>query len=89
MDRMTGMDIAQVFQLSNAIEGRSREVQRLIERLTAAIEGADWKGADRERFLNEWRSVHASALRNMASAMHDASRAAFQSARAQEEASGR
>lgn len=89
MDQMSGMDIAQVFQLSNAIQGRAREVEKLIERLTAAIESTDWKGQDREHFLSEWRNVHASALRNMASAMEEASRAAFQSARAQEEASGR
>lgn len=87
MDNMTGMDIAQVRQLSSAIRSKAQDVRSLVDRLTGAIDAVDWRGPDREHFVTEWRNVHASALRGMASAMDEASGAASASARAQEEAS--
>lgn len=89
MDNMTGMDIAQVRQLSSVIRTKAQDVRSLVDRLTGAIDAVDWKGQDRERFVTEWRNVHASALRGMASSMDEASSAAAASARAQEEASRR
>lgn len=84
---LSGMDIVQVRTLARQMRVDAREIEVLADRMTALIEGLPWKGGDRDRFMNEWRSRHASALRRAAGGLADASRQAHDHANRQEQAS--
>lgn len=83
----SGMDIAQIRSLSSEIRARATDVLGVVDRLTAAFEGVEWIGQDRDIFLREWRDRHAQALRGVASSMQAAAVDSANSATAQERAS--
>lgn len=84
---LTGMDIAQIRALADQMDRRASEIDALLARLTRLVNGDFWAGADRERFVGEWRDRHAAGLRRIADGLQEASKHAREQARRQEWAS--
>lgn len=63
------------------------ELTTLVAGLTQKVQSAHWVGPDRERFVADWNSHHASALKSVAQALQDTSTRANQDAQQQDEAS--
>ncbi len=84
---LTGMDIGQIRSLSRQLRAEADEIESLIGAMTGQLEAIPWSGADRERFLNEWRSTHVAALRRVVSSLESASTESSEYARRQEQAS--
>lgn len=83
----TGMDIAQVRSLSKKMRTEADDIDRQVTHLTAQIESAPWRGQDRERYVDEWRSHHAMGLKQAAEALRGAASEASKYADQQEWAS--
>jgi uncharacterized protein YukE len=84
---MKGMDVEEVRHLAQAMHQASGELTTLVAGLTQKVQSAHWVGPDRERFVADWNSHHASALKSVAQALQDTSTRANQDARQQDEAS--
>lgn len=87
MNQLSGMDIHQVRQTANLFSVVADEIDGELRRLTAAIDALPWKGADRDRFVAEWRDRHVAALKRVSDGLDEAARQARRHARRQEEAS--
>jgi uncharacterized protein YukE len=85
-DHVSGMDIAEVRSLARRMDAQGAQVQRLLDEATAKVRSARWVGRDREAFLTRWESQE-HALRQVAVALAEASRAASEYANRQEWAS--
>ncbi len=59
MAQFTGMDIAGVRQLAQQMTQKADEIQQITTQLTQALNGAQWVGPDREKFVSDWQSQHA------------------------------
>ncbi len=86
-NNLTGMDIGQIRSLSRQLRGEAGEIESLIGAMTAQLEAIPWSGADRERFLSEWRQTHVASLRRVVSSLESASTESNEYARRQEQAS--
>jgi uncharacterized protein YukE len=84
---MQGMDIGEVRQLAQALVAAASELNSMVSTLTKQVQSAHWVGPDRERFVGDWNSHHASALKNVAHALDEAGNRAKQDAQHQEDAS--
>ncbi len=84
---LKGMDVDQVRQLAQALHEASSTLSTMIGKLTQQVQHAEWKGPDRERFVNDWNSHHATALKTVATALQDASTRAKLDAQQQDDAS--
>lgn len=84
---LSGMDISQIRSMARNMDGKADEIRGLVDELTRAVDAASWAGQDRERFVDEWRHRHASALRSVADNLDSAARQARDHASAQERAS--
>lgn len=82
-----GLDIQQVRTLSSQLSRQAESIQQTLTTLTSALQGTQWEGPDAQQFRNEWTSTHTAALRNVISALQDASQKAARNADAQEQAS--
>lgn len=87
MASFTGMDIAQVRNLSTQLKSKADEIRNIMNQLTNALQSAQWVGPDRERFVGEWQSQHCSALNNVIQGLEAASQTANKNAQEQEAAS--
>ena len=87
MTDLTGMDIWQVRSLARQLGSEANDIRGLIGSLTADVQGAPWRGTDRERFVSTWAEVHARALHRVADGLDDAAREADDYADRQEAAS--
>jgi len=87
MATFTGMDIAQVRQLSQQMNTKADEIRNIMQQLTSALNSAQWVGPDRERFVGEWQSQHCAALNNVIQGLQAASQTANKNAQEQEAAS--
>ena len=87
VENMSGMNVGEVRRLAFALSTRAADVRKMVATMTSSLEGAEWRGADRERFMKEWRNVHAAALLKMATALEQAAREATTNANAQDRAS--
>jgi len=87
MASFTGMDIAQVRNLSTQLNSKADEIRNIMNQLTNALQSAQWVGPDRERFVGEWQSQHCSALNNVIQGLEAASQTANKNAQEQEAAS--
>ena len=74
VENMSGMNVDEVRRLALALSTRAADVRKMVATMTSSLEGAEWRGADRERFMKEWRNVHAAALLKMATALEQAIR---------------
>lgn len=68
-----GMDTEQVATLGEQMATIAARVRDLEQRFATRLEQAAWVGADRERFLGQWRAEHAAALQSAAQALETAS----------------
>ncbi|ASK66560.1 hypothetical protein CFK39_12925 [Brachybacterium avium] len=57
MNAFWGMDTAQVREHAGRLRTASGEVEDLTARLTSAVQGASWAGADAEEFRGRWASL--------------------------------
>lgn len=83
-----GMDAARIRALAAEMDDEAGEIELMITSLTTKLEAAPWRGDDRQRFIDEWRTTHVAALRRVRSGLEEASKQANESARMQEWASG-
>lgn len=82
-----GLDVQQVRQLGSQLGNQAESIQQILTSLTSSLNGTQWTGPDSEQFRNEWASTHTPALRNVISALNDASAKARLNADAQESTS--
>lgn len=87
MNRYVGMDAAEIRELARLMMAKSQELQSLIASTTAQVDGLDWKGPDRERFVQDWHGSHVASLSNAVARLQAAAGEAMRSAEAQEWAS--
>jgi uncharacterized protein YukE len=83
----TGMDIPAVRQLAQQMTSAADEIEQLKQRLTSALNSAQWVGPDQQRFKGEWDGNCVSSLTRVAEILRQASQAATQNAQQQEQAS--
>lgn len=86
-DTFSGMDIGQVRALAARLRTEASDIEATIQRLTGRLTSVDWKGRDRERFVDEWQSRHVAALRRVVSGLEQAADHASEYANLQEWAS--
>jgi hypothetical protein len=84
---MFGADVPALRQLSTTFDGRARRIEATRARMTALIVDLPWVGADRDRFVEGWMSIHQPNLIRLIDDLADASRRASRHADAQEAAS--
>jgi len=87
MAQFTGMDVAAVRQLSTQMSAKADEIGQIASQLTNSLQGAQWVGPDRERFLSEWQGQHVAALNRVVEGLRAASQTANRNAQEQEAAS--
>ena len=83
-----GGQIPQLDQLGVSFDRRSGEVEELLSSLRGELSSADWKGGAADRFRSAWESEYEPALRNLSTALVDASDEVKSRARALEQAGG-
>ncbi|QJU55575.1 WXG100 family type VII secretion target [Herbiconiux sp. KACC 21604] len=79
-----GLDVEQVRSLSKQLNTQSQQVQQILTTLTSALQSVQWTGPDAENFRNEWNSTHTAALKQVITALEDASNKAAKNASDQE-----
>ena len=84
---LSGMDISQIRSMARDMDRKADEIRSLIDGLSGQVEVAAWAGGDRERFVQEWRTRHAVALRRVADNLDVAARHARDHAADQERVS--
>lgn len=88
MSSFYGMDISAVRQLATQFDAKAGEIEQISTLLSSTLQGTQWEGPDATRFRDDWQSQHVTALRTVADALREASRAATSNAQQQEQASG-
>lgn len=84
-----GADIAQLRALGKALTASSARLASARTALSRNVgERGTWKGADAERFRNDWNGTHSLLLGRVIDALADAGKAAARHADEQERASG-
>ena len=82
-----GLDVQQVRQLSAQLNQKAGEIESALSTLTGALSNTQWEGPDAIAFRNDWSGSHTAALRQVISALRDASTKATQNANSQEQTS--
>jgi uncharacterized protein YukE len=82
-----GLDVQQVRQLSAQLNQKAGEIESALGTLTSALANTQWEGPDAIAFRNDWSGSHTAALRQVISALRDASTKATQNANSQEQTS--
>jgi Proteins of 100 residues with WXG len=82
-----GADIAQLKNLGSKLQAGSNEIENQRNTLNKVLEATDWKGPDADKFRNEWRGQHMTALNKVAQALQEAGKRATKNAAEQEQAS--
>jgi uncharacterized protein YukE len=86
---MFGADIAALRGLAWSLRRKQQDIDASRQRLASVVENLPWAGSDHDRFVDEWRRVHAPALADVVTDMAEASRRAGYHADRQEDASRR
>lgn len=81
---LIGMQIEAVRHFARTLDDRAEEVESVAAKTSSRINSINWRGNDRDRFVNEWREVHEPKLRWAAAEMRSAAKAARRSAADQE-----
>jgi WXG100 family type VII secretion target len=81
-----GGQIDQLDSLGSSFTGRSGEVDDLVSALRTELDSAYWRGGAADRFRSAWDSEYEPALRNLSTALIDASDEVRSRARALEQA---
>lgn len=87
MAGFVGMDVEQVRDLARQLNDKATQIDDLTSQLTSKLSGTEWKGADADRFRDEWTSNHQPALMRVAEALRDAGQKANSNADAQDQVS--
>ena len=59
---LVGGDAPALFGFANELRRRRSSIEQTTRRLGALVASANWRGPDRERFLQEWNGTHVPAL---------------------------
>ena len=86
---LTGMDIVEVRTLATQLDSSASSIQDIVGQLTAALNGANWIGPDRESFVGEWQGAHCQQLNAVIASLQDAANKARMNADEQEAAASR
>ena len=84
---ITGMEIRAIRLLAKKLEAQAAEIESTASATRSKIHAVNWKGADRNRFVDQWDHQHAPRLAQIVNGLRDAAKAANQSALRQERAS--
>ena len=84
-----GADVEQLRSLAAEFGRQSGALDEMGRRLTMRVDLVGWRGADAERFRDDWRSVHLVTVRRAAEALGRAGVDARRQANAQQDASAR
>lgn len=79
-----GMNIEDVRQTGRELQGKSQELQNIINGLQARVDGTTWEGPDAQRFKNDWWPKHKQVLVNMVQELHGLGQSALNNAQEQE-----
>ena len=82
-----GQDIDQVRQLATQLNAKAGDIEGVISQLTSAVNSVQWMGPDAERFKAEWQGQHVPQLKQVVSALQNASQNANRNASEQQQAS--
>jgi uncharacterized protein YukE len=82
-----GADVEQVQQLSTQLNAKASDIQNIISQLSSAISSVTWMGPDADRFRSDWQGTHVAQLKQVVSALQQASQDAARNAREQQSAS--
>ena len=82
-----GGDPAGIRQFASAVASRRNQIEATTHRLSRLVDSVPWAGADRERFVGEWRSVHEPNISRLLTDMIGLSQDANNAASRQEQAS--
>lgn len=84
---MVGADIAALRGFAKALVDRRSKISATVDQLTSTIEGLNWVGADRERFVQDWHQLHRPGLLQILADLQDNSKKIYTFAANQEHAS--
>lgn len=84
---LVGADIAALRRFASLLRERARLIETTVTQLSTVVEDLPWHGADRERFVREWQTIHRPGLLRLVLDMRDGSTEVSRSATAQENAS--
>lgn len=82
-----GQDIDQVRQLAGQLNAKAGDIESVISQLTSAVNSVQWMGPDAERFRSDWQGQHVPQLRQVVTALQNASQHATRNANEQQQAS--
>ncbi|HPZ95974.1 MAG TPA: WXG100 family type VII secretion target, partial [Mycobacterium sp.] len=75
-----GQDIDQVRQLATQLNAKASDIEGVISHLTSAINSVQWMGPDAERFKSDWQGQYVPQLRQVVTALQNASQNASRNA---------
>lgn len=84
---MIGADIAALRGFAKALIDRRSKINTTVDQLTMTIEGLNWVGSDRDRFIQDWKQIHRPGLLQVLADLQDNSTKVHQYASNQEQAS--
>jgi len=83
-----GMNVEEVRALGRKLQAMQGEIDGIINRLNAEVNGTTWVGPDATQFKTQWWPEHQKHLRQMGVDLHGFGQSALNNASAQEQASG-
>ena len=84
-----GMNVEEVRALGRKLQAMQGEIDGIIGRLNAEVNGTTWVGPDATEFKGTWWPEHQKRLRQMGTDLNGFGQSAMNNASAQEQASGR
>ena len=82
-----GMTPESVEQMAQQIQEAGDSVQQIFQQISSRVEGFDWTGEDRDRFVSEFADTLGQAAQQVAQTCGDFSQRGSQNASKQREAS--
>ena len=58
-----GMDVEQVTSVAGSLDGQVARINSILSSLTSKLSATPWTGPDRDRFVEQWSSVHVPAIK--------------------------
>lgn len=82
-----GGDAPALFAFAAQVRERRANIAKATQKLSSLVSSADWKGPDRDKFIEEWTSQHAPALMDVCTGLDSAADRVVAAAQRQEQAS--
>jgi uncharacterized protein YukE len=83
---MHGADAPALRWFSGRARRSRNEIVTLRDRVTSVVDQLPWRGADRDRFVDDWRRIHAPAITHAAAELDGVAEQARRAAERQEAA---